>query len=472
MTQKEMKQPAEILYGAEIPAETYFSASLNDGSDVSLSCSGEVLLFGHYRNGYFTPTQIERVALYGHLDTNNNLSDETNRSVQVIDLTMFINDVSISKEEGEKRPLWSIENVPTRLYYSLLGEIAIQENIQEGKNEEDNDGIHQDNHAIHPNADVINGGMIFREDEKSTEDEPILYIEHIFFKMSDAASDSNIGLIQGVDLGDITLQLRGPSPNPPEETKSANSLRVECGNDHITNCDPNSLFYTSLREIGLRFFDVTDNVANIEPLCQMQLDRVCVIWCKKGALDPSVEPDIIPITVIDPITQEAKHNFTHDEAAGLFPSSTDPGIINVYIVNEVTNHGQQGLTFNAGTSEAYIVLDSRAIDDKQNNRFNENLLAHELCHVLGLNHPTENWGPHSLPGARRTIAAPGVPNLATNKFRNFLVFTSEKYKQWYLNEKNNLPQNELQELPLFAINPKVRLKYRAGGYVHACYASD
>ena len=177
-----------------------------------------------------------------------------------------------------------------------------------------------------------------------------------------------------------------------------------------------------LRILPVRFINLTNTLDNVTltPLCRSQISQnpqglaACDIWNYKGALNLRVQWDVNGLVFEAPqIYKDELHNFTSPDEANFLPDP-DPTAVNVYIVDKLQvddlngNLIETGITYGGGAGGAKIVLSKTAMP------LNCTLLAHELVHALGLDHPN---GAGINKGAPGTIAEPPT-NAPTSPDRN------------------------------------------------------
>ncbi len=370
--------------------------------------SGEILFFADFEDGHFMPTRLARIALHGQPESVINSGEAAD--LHTVDLVGPLDNVPISIGQDPDTGSWAIEDFPCRLYHSQL---ALKE--EDGEND-----------VFFPIVEVVTSRFVFRENEDSQEDRVILDVETIQFQLAEGS-----GIVTGVTVEPDTFGFGGPG-RPDEAYEKHNSLQP-CG-PNIFQLPPcqSADFNAYEREVPLKFFNLTQKFdmddgqdeQDLEELCQEQINQCCEIWGSQGSLSIQVDGTIHEGSAGDKIAA-----YNDARARGLFHktdySASDK--IKVFIVERLilaAGGDSQGATYYAGTSNAYIVLDLRALEGSGGITENQNLLAHELCHAIGLNHPDDTSDVNEIPGSADSIAAANVPNTVDNSLFNCRVFTS------------------------------------------------
>ena len=370
--------------------------------------SGEILFFADFQDGQFMPKRLARIALHGQPESVMNSSEPA--ELHTIDIVGPLDNVPVDIRQDSDTGSWIIEGFPCRLYHSQL-------KLKKGEDEDD---------VFFPNIEIVISHLVFQENDDSQEEKVILDIETIQFQLAEGS-----GIVTDVVVEPVTLVFGGPG-RPDEAYEQHHSLQP-CAPTvfQLPPCQsPNHNAYE--REVALKFFNLTktfdmneaQDKQDLEDLCQLQIDQCCDIWGRQGSLSIQVDGTIHEASQGDKLSA-----YNAARARGLFQKTdyTASSEIKVFIVEKLILAGggdSQGATYYAGTSNAYIVLDLRALQGSGGVTKNQNLLAHELCHAIGLNHPGDTSDVNEIPGSANSIAAALVPNSDDNSLHNCTVFTS------------------------------------------------
>ena len=369
--------------------------------------SGEVLFYADFQDGQFIPTQLARIALHGQSESI--VDSGAVAELHTVDLVGPLDNIPVGINQESKTRSWIITDFPCRLYHSQL---ALKER--------------EDNDVLFPVVEVVTSHFVFQENADSQEERVILDIETIQFQLVDGA-----GVVTGVTVEPVTLVFGGPG-QPDEVYEKHNSLQP-CAPNVFQLPPCQSADYNAYeREVALKFFNLTrkfdmndaQSEQDLEVLCQLQIDQCCEIWGRQGSLSIQVDG-----TIHEGSQGDKMAAYNDARARGLFHKTdySASSEIKVFVVERLILAGggdSQGATYYAGTSNAYIVLDLRALEGSGGVTENPNLLAHELCHAIGLNHPDDTSDINEIPGSANSIAAATIPNSDDNSLFNCRVFTS------------------------------------------------
>jgi hypothetical protein len=196
-------------------------------------------------------------------------------------------------------------------------------------------------------------------------------------------------------------------------------------------------------------YDLTNNVHLIalEGICQKQIEGVCKVWRNKAALDLTIKTTLEEATDVEPDFDKTAFYKCSKPEEHCSQEPCNPTIersgyastnhIEVYLVDKLVNRPGGGVSHECGQASAYCILEIGKAATKSY------LLAHELVHVLGLDHPgitTPYPGiAEPYPGSWGSIAeaaTAGQVAIPKNTFYNCRIFTAGP---------NNKPLNSIVE---------------------------
>ena len=147
-----------------------------------------------------------------------------------------------------------------------------------------------------------------------------------------------------------------------------------------------------IRRIPIRFvciFNATEaEKAELAVLCTEQIDGICEVWRGQAVLSAKVRIDVTPMVVFAGRLLSTE-NFADSQSNWNtlinLPAAEDPDVIDIFIVRRVSHNGAAipGVSYDLTVVSAGVVLSLAAL----RNPAHKYLLAHELGHCLGLEHP-------------------------------------------------------------------------------------
>jgi hypothetical protein len=274
---------------------------------------------------------------------------------------------------------------------------------------------------------------------------PALHLEEIKIAAHQDPVALDTGFVVALDLQieKITCTRVGtgkPRPAPH------NPLQSHCSGPAILGTS------VPVRHLPIKFINMSQ-LADITALVADQInpgpadDGVCQVWRDKAALDltvwrndeENVEDGIYVDGDIENGTGDQKAifgNFDDDTLYNFLPLRS-PHHVDVFIVDVLdVSDGQGGktkgggITYWPGTPDAACILERTKMDGTDGPP-NLRLLAHELIHVVGLDHPdaTTNF----TQGSWASITQPGNPSSAANTLHNLQVLPSAVLNQIIFN---------------------------------------
>ena len=282
-----------------------------------------------------------------------------------------------------------------RLYYRALNELG---------------PAYEEHDAIFPHLEMMGGTFAWQWEEMADEGTVRMRISLTLDEMVNAP----LARVWKLDLA-------------PEEALRFRSLR-EGGDGEDTlhslePCDsdaPAGVAY-DCRALHVRFVSVSEDEApdDLKPWVQKWIDSACHVWWEKGGIK------IVPYWTID-----QRHYPTGlGDTPGDIPLGKETGIIlpainggvgndtsriDIYLADWLDSSRWGGVTHDAGSDQAYILLE---IERAKHNKY---LLAHELGHVLGLAHP-DAIGATVWAGSYCSVMLPEKPISSRNTQTNLSV---------------------------------------------------
>ncbi len=415
------------------------SIEMDGDSFIDALFGGEVLLYGHVEEGGFVVERIRRVALSGRP-----LEPPPDDPIGILSLSGPL--IPVALEPG---PAGAVDNLYLQLHYRALS-------LEKAR------CVSED--AVFPQVKRAIAHLHWSEVERLSESTVQIELELPAITVVDPKLGQKPGIVGSITLEPFVLtfhkvgsgsgyrELNNPAPNnpPPPDTSCPDDLD-HCPPPDMTGPD---WLETVERRLPIKFINLTkDYPGDVVALCNDQIGGVCEVWRDKAALDLTVWPneedfsDHGPASLvcgeIDEATaaqKEACHEIPDfaDEyslLSGLRASERIPptqwGHVEIYLVDALDDRPEAhrqggGATHDCGQPTAFCILQA---DKAAANKY---LLAHELGHVLGLNHPEGSAGaPFSGPCAdlptgswESIMKATGSvgPNLQANTLYNCRIF--------------------------------------------------
>ena len=355
--------------------------------ELPIALSGEVLLYGTFAEDQFLVHELRRVALYGELEDP--------------DLDDRIGVLSLSSR-GSVSPTDDgvADNIVLQLHYAAL-------------TDELEPAFEGDDYVL-PVIEQISATLHWEVEEAVA---TMVQLE-IALK-TDELIDSTLGLIEALTLlpESIEFVLAGTGAPRPRPTFTLPSncppLPPDCLPSRRTVSRTLPVKFINLSSHDQANGNIGGTGKNLERLCRDQLESVCNIWGHKSAFDPTIQGSIEEGNVAN----KRKYSSCSKKEEGTINELgyAEADKIEVYLVDILREWPGGGSTHNCNQASAYCIL---SIGQMINN---SNLLAHELCHVLGLCHPD---GGCAFLGSDNTIAEPGTPNPDNQSTHNLGIFGS------------------------------------------------
>jgi hypothetical protein len=376
------------------------SVTTKDGSP-PFRLQGELLLYGEPSpQGEFTIQRLRRLTLFGERETapeEQPLEEKGNYPpIDPLKIVSLAGPDLGSEVLVEK---YGIEGIVFQLHYRLLSfENPLEPRLEKIRARLTWDTIHFTGETlILENVRVITEGLI-----------------------PDSIIVGYINAVETDVIPRLELLLAG-SGSPYGEPLS--SIPGHCGGTALAGP-----IRTVERRLPIQFVNLTNApLIDVAMLCEEQLVRqndlaACPVWRRKAALNlvsfPNTSFDLAAphgACIDGSLTDKPVFgNFDDPTLANYLPQSS-PAHIKIYIVETLnvpirgggfTTNG--GITYFDNLPDAVILLQR----DKLGN--NPRLLAHELCHVIGLDHPGTP-SPLYIAGSSNSIASPAIlnPNTGT-----------------------------------------------------------
>lgn len=356
---------------------------------------GEILLYTDGDESNVNIRQIRRVAMYGQLK-----NPENDTRIGVISLSSILPpDEALIYEQNTAA-------FQLQLHYAALTEVGLPD-LAELKDDDALDITNTD--PVFPPVEQITASFSWQVENIGSQ-QFTLWVENL---KTEGLTIPILEVVKQVSLAPLNIDffLAGTGDPLPKPSYSLPS-----------NCPPIPPdcplgFFDVIRYLPLRFINASsatlqnDNVQNsgksLEILCREQIDKVCEVWRNKSCLDIFVPSDIISgnsaFALCAPIGEVTIKNsgFAIVDA------------IEIYLVDQLVRWPNGGITHDANQASAYCILGTNKMVE------NSYLLAHELCHVMGLSHPGKGG---VIDGDLDTIAQPGNPNPSDQSWNNLQIF--------------------------------------------------
>jgi hypothetical protein len=358
-------------------------ARVRVGSEMrSVTLSGEIVAQGHLADGHFVVERWQRLALKGR-SADEELTDGRFAPGMLGTLSLvgpFYKDSQPVDDE-------SLAVMPLLLHYEAL---STERTPYSTRREPDSDMVD----AVFPEVETI----ALKLDWSIGDTTPSAVYLSLGLSV-DRLVEEKLGLIQEmtIDPFPVTLQPYGSETYQPKQHHSL-----------TPNCPPPNgggplMIPTCRRVLPLKFINLcaVPALLDVEQVCQAQIAGVCEVWRNKAALD------IDAVAQLFDGTSSEKDEFSVLSADQEYDlrllSYSSTAQIEVYVIDEfIVDHGG-GIAYDAGTAGAFCILQYNLAQG------NPYLLAHELGHVLGLDHPLGQQA-NLLRGSPASIMEVGHPN--------------------------------------------------------------
>jgi hypothetical protein len=351
---------------------------------------GELLLYGHFDGDEFKVERLRRVALYGVL-----VDPGKDDPIGVLSLVGPLQEVRLEPgAKGEK------DDVQLQLHYDYLTDKY--------------EPLHESQDAVFPQVEEMKAKFTWKPGDKTDENNVLLKVTLDAYELTEPVA-SRVGIV----LPTLDVLEFSPAGSGSHHTEFHMSLWNECPPPPSLSCEVGH--ETMERRLPIRFVSFSkiysqalNNMDDLIDICNEQLGGVCQVWRNKGALDLRVEESIIEADV----GYKGKYaSVTKPEEKRVCKTPyASPNHVEVYLVDRLVNRPGGGVSHNCGKGGAYCILDLTNLSSADPN---PRLLAHELGHLLGLDHPGSGY----YPGSSGSVMEPEEKTPEINSLYNCRIFT-------------------------------------------------
>ncbi len=339
---------------------------INDSDRRKVRLQGEVLLYGQIdSNNVFIVEQIRRVALYGTL-----LKPPKGDRLGLISLVGPLNRVTLQPDQTV--------NLPLQLHYSNLSNLG---------------PINRNSDGVFPTVEMLTATLSWKLNQAVTPSEQEGVLLDIGLPAS-GVTKLERGLIEKITFEPAPILFRSanrllPLPQPYDSLSLWN-----CGS--IDPCAQGKRI-AEAHFLPLKFINISTTTGTaLQTIIDDALAGMCEVWWKKAAL-------LISNPILDEVSALRSTYGTIDASIDTpgskqktLPSAyhggstqSPPHYVEVYLIDNLQNRSEGGITHNAGQASAYSIMAVNALSQ------NKYLLAHELGHALGVDHPNVGINPGS-----------------------------------------------------------------------------
>lgn len=369
------------------------SSKINDG-EWGMATLGEIMLRGHVEEGgRFVLEEVLRIAYAGFVEEADNPFGEVTIVGPLPETAVGIPaDIEQFGASGD------VSNLALQAHYRQLTLDAIESGYYLNNEREAND-------VRIPPVVRMNGRLHWEQIGVGTERPIRLAIDIQFNDDGDYNSGNGLtNLILQITIAPEEFEFYSVADAKPDESQEV----VEHGSSFYRLCTrPQGLcaddaVHMLVRHIPIRFVclfdaDATEQ-AQILSLCVEQVNGVCEVWRDQTVLGavvrydkhPLEDPDAHPVVEF-PGQLLATQNFRNDQSNWdrliRLPAADAIWVVDVFIARDVIDEDGEsipGIAYDPTVMSAGVVLSFNAL---VNDRAHKYLLAHELGHCLGLEHP-------------------------------------------------------------------------------------
>jgi len=325
---------------------------------------GEVLLTGRLNGPTFILEQLHRVALYGNLD-----DPEKNEEIGVFSLAGPL-----------EKPIASADG--SLFFRQQLHYAALSTQLEPLVKSYD---------AVFPQMEQIAASLRWTQASQPIEGN----IELIISILANDVVDKQLGLVQAIQVEQIPVVFQPIRHEPPPQLPRHHSLTTNCPPPPACPAPKQHLMRLPLKfinlstKLGKRPANCTDSTLSdppndIEAICQSQIDMICAVWRQKASLELDVQPNLEEASCQEKIDYSDFNPPDLSKIRTLTYQSLN--YVEIYLVNNILDQTGGGISYDNNNANTICFLEVEAA------RANPYLLAHELGHMLGLDHPEVERG--------------------------------------------------------------------------------